>query len=808
MKRFVCIHGHFYQPPRENPWIESIETQDSAAPFHDWNDRITDECYGPNAAARILDFNGDVSLIQNNYSKISFNFGPTLLSWLETYRPTTYRLILEADLLSQKRFSGHGSAIAQVYNHLIMPLANRRDKQTQIEWGLKDFEHRFSRKAEGVWLAETAVDFETLELLVDAGVRFTLLAPRQASRIRMILNGNWQEVQDSKIDPRRPYLCKLPSGRSITLFFYDGYVAQDVAFSGLLKNGEDFANRLLRSLDEFPEHPQLAHIATDGESYGHHHRYGEMALAYALLHLEKQDDSALTIYGEFLDHFPPQFEVEIFENSSWSCVHGVERWKSDCGCCTGGNSQWNQKWRTPLRKGLDQLRDRLGEIFEKETATIFEDPWRTRDRAISIYLKKISVADFVQSESIRPLQDKELQKAIRLIEMQRQSLLMFTSCGWFFDEISGLEPIQILQYASRAIQLAEEITGESVEEILLEELALAHSNITSLGNGRSIYQLKVKPSLLDFPRIAAHAVTHTMMESMTPKQWANYPLSSKILLSKSIGKTELRFGRILIRSNTTQSEFDCLFSLVHLGDHNLTIGIREYTNAADYHEIEKKWKKRSEQGDALELIRMIDSDFSQNLYSITSLLRDTQSLLLNHALRDTFAEIEHTFESIYEENHTLLNILQKSSFVTPPMITATIDLLYNAKLQKALQFTPFQSQMIHDVMNEFLHWNPQLDTSKTHFLIRKIVSELLTQWQQNPETSAPLTQSIELLEIAEKLKVKIDFWEIQKWAYDFTAQYLSKIPSHSLNLFHQLLKNLKIAPPVGALKSSSESTPH
>ncbi len=794
MKRFVCIHGHFYQPPRENPWIESIETQDSAAPFHDWNDRITDECYGPNAAARILDLNGDVSLIQNNYSKISFNFGPTLLSWLETYRPSTYRSILEADLLSQKRFSGHGSAIAQVYNHLIMPLANRRDKQTQIEWGLKDFEHRFSRKAEGIWLAETAVDLETLELLVDAGVRFTLLAPRQASRIRLISNGDWREVQDSKIDPRRPYLCKLPSGREITLFFYDGYVAQDVAFSGLLKNGEVFANRLLNSLDGSPEEPQLAHIATDGESYGHHHRYGEMALAYALLHLEKQEDSALTIYGEFLDHFPPQFEVEIFENSSWSCVHGIDRWKSDCGCCTGGNSKWNQKWRAPLRKGLDQLRDRLSELFEKETTSIFENPWRTRDRAISIYLKKISAADFVQSESMRPLQDKEIQKAIGLIEMQRQSLLMFTSCGWFFDEISGLEPVQILQYASRAIQLAHEITGESLEGILLQELALAPSNITSLGNGENIYNLKVKPSLLDFPRIAAHVVTHTAIEAIVPHQWTIYPVSPKILLSKSLGKTEFRFGRMMIRSNTTQSEFDFIFSLIHLGDHNLTIGIKEYTNSNDYDKLEKQWKKLSEQGDSLELIRSIDSYFSKNLYSLTALLRDTQSLLLNFSLRDTFAKIEDTFQSIYQENHTLLKILQKSSFVTPPVITATIDLLYNAQLQKALQISPFQRQLIDEIISEFSHWNPKLDDAKTQYLVRNKLNGLLSQWQLDPGISTPLAESIELLQISEKLKIKIDFWEIQKWGFDFSAQHLSKIPNHSLNLFHQLLKHLKVAP--------------
>ncbi|MES2308846.1 MAG: DUF3536 domain-containing protein [Verrucomicrobiota bacterium] len=793
MRRFVCIHGHFYQPPRENPWLEAIETQDSASPFHDWNERITDECYGPNAAARLLNYEGNIETIQNNYSKISFNFGPTLLSWLETHRPSTYQSILEADFLSQKRFQGHGSAIAQVYNHLIMPLASRRDKQTQIEWGLRDFEHRFRRKAEGIWLAETAVDLETLELLVDAEIRFTILAPRQASHIRPLQEESWSDVSESRIDPRRAYLCKLPSGRTITLFFYDGQVSQDVAFAGLLKNGENFANRLLQSLDADPEHPQLAHIATDGESYGHHHRFGEMALAYALLHLEKQENTTLTIYGEFLDSHPPTYEVQIYENSAWSCVHGVERWQSDCGCCSGGHAGWNQKWRKPLREGLNQLRDRLAEIYETEAAPFFKSPWETRNRSLAIHLEKIPAAEFVKRESSRSLNDQEIQRAIKLLEIQRQSLLMFTSCGWFFDEISGIEPVQILQYAARAIQLAKELTGESLESALLEHLVVAPSNLPLLLNGEKIYQLYVKPSQLDFSRIAAHVVTHEIVEKTLPSKWFIYEVVPKTLLTKTISKTEFRFGRVFLKSTLTQESFDFIFSLVHLGDHNLTIGIAPYSTQAHYEKLERQWKEASEQGDSLQLIRNVDLEFSGHVYSLTSLLRDTQSLVLNHSLSGTFHEIEETFNSIYHQNHTLLNILQKSSFRTPPVITATINLLFNAQLQKVIQESNFNHQRANQIIDEFLHWNPKLDTAKTQFILRRTLGSFLLIWNRQPEQTHFLIQSLQLLDIVERLTLNIDFWEIQKWAFEFKLNHFIEIPFESQEQFKLLLTKLKIS---------------
>ncbi len=411
-----------------------METQDSAAPYHDWNERITAECYAPNGASRIVNHENQIIRIINNYSRISFNFGPTLLSWLEENAPRAYKHILEADRRSQLRFGGHGSAMAQVYNHIIMPLANTRDQVTQIRWGIADFESRFGRKPEGMWLAETAVDTETLELLAENGILFTVLAPSQCARVRPLADPPkrkanpgrqtrerrdanaapailWQDTPHASVDPTRPYLVRLKIGRSIAIFFYDGPRSRAIAFDGLLNSGDEFANRLMGGFRTEAPHPdgkpraQLVHVATDGESYGHHHRYGEMALSWALKQIERRGEAKLTNYGEFLEKFPPQYEAEIYENTSWSCFHGVERWRSDCGC-NGGNAGWNQKWRAPLRSALDWLRDTLAALCEKAAKEIFTDFWKARDAYIEVVLARGEVAS-------GPCQSRELRMPIR-----------------------------------------------------------------------------------------------------------------------------------------------------------------------------------------------------------------------------------------------------------------------------------------------------------------------------------------------------------------------------------------------------------
>jgi alpha-amylase/alpha-mannosidase (GH57 family) len=344
-KKYLCIHGHFYQPPRENPWLNAIEQQPSAAPYHDWNERINSDCYLPNAAARVLDNQGLVRSIVNNYRHISFNFGPTLLSWLEEHGQRTYAAILEADSDSRQRL-GYGNAIAQVYNHIIMPLATRRDKEVQVAWGISDFVMRFGRQPEGMWLAETAVDMETLEVLAAAGIRFTILAPGQAAAFREADSDTWHSTDAGRgIDPTRPYFCKLASGEEINIFFYDGPLSHAIAFEKLLENGDRFYNRILNAYAAERQWSQLLHLATDGESYGHHFQNGEMALAYCLNLAEKDAGIEVVNYATYLHNHPALTEVRIVENSAWSCAHGVGRWQEDCGCNAGSIANANQRWR-------------------------------------------------------------------------------------------------------------------------------------------------------------------------------------------------------------------------------------------------------------------------------------------------------------------------------------------------------------------------------------------------------------------------------------------------------------------------------
>ena len=497
-RRFICIHGHFYQPPRDNPWLGEIETQKAAHPFHDWNERITADCYRPNAAPRILDREGRPVSATNSYAKISFNFGPTLLSWLEKKAPDVYAAILEGDRVSAERFSGHGSAIAQAYNHVILPLASRKDKVTQVVWGIRDFERRFGRFPEGLWLPETAVDTESLEVLAEQGIRFTILAPHQADRARRIGETSWHDVSGGRVNPRRPYGVCLPSGRSIVVFFYDGPVTRAVAFEQLLGSGELLADRLLGQFDADASQTedQLVHIATDGETYGHHHRFGDMALAFALHHLETQGGVRLTNYGEYLAAHSPVDEASILESTSWSCSHGVGRWKEDCGCRTHPGT--SQEWRAPLREALDALRDALAPFFEARASELFADPWAARDDYVQVVLdhEPATCDAFLRRHARRELPGAERIAAVELLELQRYALLMFTSCGWFFDDLAGLEGRQILQYAGRAIDLAERIggSGSSFEAPFLFSLARAKSNDPERGDGRQVYEDFVRPA--------------------------------------------------------------------------------------------------------------------------------------------------------------------------------------------------------------------------------------------------------------------------------------------------------------------------
>ncbi len=490
LTRYVCVHGHFYQPPRENPFTGEVAEQPSAAPWHDWNQRITEECYAANTRAEILGEDGGVAHTINTYERISFDFGPTLLSWLEDGDPDTYQAIIAADGVSAQRFGGHGSAMAQAYNHTILPLSNHRDKVTQVRWGIADFEHRFGRRPDGMWLPETAVDTESLRILADEGIGFTILSPYQAGSVQTLDRG-WADVGGGSIDTHVPYLVELGGGRSISVLFYDGPLSREIAFNSLLDDGQHLAHRLKEAAGEPGDPPRLGHVATDGETYGHHHKHGEMALAAALEAIDADAETRLTNYPEFLAISPPRLRVAIVEDSSWSCVHGVERWRADCGCATGREPAGHQRWRAPLRSALDWLRDQLIDPFETSGGALFLEPWSARDAYISVILGG-DPGSFMAEHGRPGLDAGQEREALGLLEIQHHAMLMYTSCGWFFDDISGLEAVFVLRHAGRAVELARQVLGIDLEPELMDRLAAAPSNLDGV-DGRVVYQREVSP---------------------------------------------------------------------------------------------------------------------------------------------------------------------------------------------------------------------------------------------------------------------------------------------------------------------------
>lgn len=496
MNKFICLHGHFYQPPRENPWTGQIEAQPSANPFHDWNERVTSECYSPNGGSKVIKGETGEEKIINNYSQISFNFGPTLLNWLKDNHFQTYNNILAADEESRKNFGGFGSAIAQGYHHVILPLANERDKRTQIIWGIEDFKYHFKREPKGMWLPETAVDMQTLEMLAEHGIKYTILSPNQAKSFRPVGGGHWTGLIDSKIDTSVGYLCRLASKREINLFFYNGNLAHEVAFGKLLKKSEKFALRLIGSLDEANK-GELIHFATDGETYGHHHKFGNMALSYMINYVKDHQLARFTNYEEYLSQNPAAYEVKINENTSWSCSHGVERWRADCGCKLNTEAVTSQQWREYLREALDWLRDEIAPKFEETLARHFDDPWAIRNEYVHLMMGDHSKSpqEFLNQFSKDNLNCEQVLIIMKYLEVQKLAMMMFTSCGWFFDDISGIETVQILQYASKAIMLHYQLTGQALEEIFLEKLSLAESNAPEFENGKHVYEELVKSKI-------------------------------------------------------------------------------------------------------------------------------------------------------------------------------------------------------------------------------------------------------------------------------------------------------------------------
>jgi alpha-amylase/alpha-mannosidase (GH57 family) len=563
--RFVAIHGHFYQPPRESPWLERVEVQDSAAPFHDWNARVTAECYAPNTAARRVDAQNRILDVVDNFAALAFDVGPTLMAWLEAERPDVYRAIVAADRASHAA-RGQGNAIAQAYGHAILPLCSRRDKVTQVRWGLADFRHRFGREAHGMWLPETAADTETLEVLAEEGVRFTLLAPNQAAGVREP-GGEWRP--GAALDPRRAYRWEGSRDRELALFFYDGPLSHAVAFDGLLRSGDALATRLLAGFDETAPHPQLVQIATDGETYGHHHRFGEMALAAACARIEASGGATLTSHAAFLAAHPPTVEARVSEGSSWSCAHGVERWRGDCGCRAGRHHGWHQRWRGPLREALDWLRDSVDPLYEARAATLLKDPWAARDAYVEVLLDRTpaSVTAFLDRHALRPLDADGRVQALRCLELQRHRLLMYTSCGWFFDEISGIETVQVLRYAARTLQLARALGGDAgLEAELLRRLGAAPSNDPELRDGAGVWRRHVAPCATDLARVVAHYAIAGPTEGYgDPVEVHAFRVERRQWAKVTVGGAALSIGRVRVTARVTEESEEADVAVLDAG---------------------------------------------------------------------------------------------------------------------------------------------------------------------------------------------------------------------------------------------------
>ena len=763
MDRYICIHGHFYQPPRENSWLEEIEFQDSAYPYHDWNERITAECYAPNAASRILNFDEKIIDIINIYSKISFDFGPTLLSWMERHKPDVYKSIIEADRMSMERFSGHGSAIAHAYNHMILPLANRRDKYTQIIWGIKDFEKRFGRAPEGMWLPEAAVDTETLEILVNLGILFTVLAPRQAKKTRAKgLKAKWHDVSGEKIDPTMPYKCPLPSGRSINLFFYDGPISQDISFGGLLKNGEDFANRLLSTFDNSRKRPQIVHLATDGETFGHHHRYGDMALSYALHHIESKNLAKLTNYGEYLAKHPPEQIVEIHDNSSWSCVHGVERWRDNCGCHSGMNPGWTQTWRKPLRDALDGLRDSLSDIYTTEASKYLRRPWDVRNEYIRILLDRSrkNIDRFINENSVRQLSKDEKTIVLKLLESQRYAMLMYTSCGWFFDEVSGIETIQIIQYASKAIQYAEELSGLAVESRFLEHLKKTPSNV--FNNAAEPYDRYVKSAKTDLLRVGAHYCISSVFEDY-PEQTEIYcyTAGSEVHNKTEAGKLKLVTGKSTIKSNITWEEKTISFAVLHLGDHNINAGVSEFSGEKEFAAMQDEMKTSFEKGDIPETLRLLDNHFGEHIYSLWHLFKDEQRKVLDQILQLTYENIETSYRHIYEDNFAIMGFYHNLQQRLPRPFYSAAEYTLNTDLKKIFEEDELDIEKLNRLIEESKKWAVNLDRTTIGYIAGSWLNSVMERLSGKPDDIMIFSQIEKAMEAIGPLSISLDLWKAQ-----------------------------------------------
>ncbi|MCX8071688.1 MAG: DUF3536 domain-containing protein [Candidatus Binatia bacterium] len=759
-KRYVCIHGHFYQPPRENPWLEVIEPQDSAAPYHDWNERITAECYEPNAAARVLDERGKIATLRNNYASISFNFGPTLLSWLASYQRTLYQEIIRADREGKARY-GCGNAIAQVYGHVILPLASPRDRVTQVRWGIEDFVFRFGRRPEGMWLPETAVDEQCLQVLSDHGIRFTILAPHQARRVSYG-GGPWQDTHGEGVDPYRPYECNLGGGKSIVIFFYDGPVARGIAFEGWLQNGRALAERIIARALTMHENGIL-HVAADGETYGHHHRFGEMALAAALDSMERDPRVTLTNYAAYLRQVEVRDQVEIRPLTSWSCAHGVERWRAGCSC-HAGHPSWQHEWRAPLREALDWLKGEVDGLFEAQAALYLSDPWEARDGYIHVLLRRTAEQRewFLKQHARRSLTKDEGVRVWQLLELQRHAMLMFTSCGWFFDDPTGLETTQVLTYAARVVQLAAAL-GSNLWPAFLERLRPIRSNFTQYQDGVDIFERLVRPRMSDLRRVVAHYAMNALFDPppVVQEQYV-YRFTSKGRVFDTGGTPSFTAGQVEVLDRSTGEEQVLDYVAVHLGGHDFfcVSGAAEPARDTEWREHLLRMFRTQP---IVDLLGELQLRFVDGRFTLADMFVSERRRILAQVTGEVLARASRVYERIVSDNRRLIEFLVHYNLEIPEELRIAMRFVVQRRWEERLrEFALANAELdeVAAVVDDALRWGVELEKDMASQVLGQALAESVAcVWEETGEHCHQRARL--LLEGSQRLGVTIDLRKAQ-----------------------------------------------
>lgn len=821
---YVTVHGHFYQPPRENPYLNAIERQPGAAPFHDWNERIHHECYRPNAFARILNEHGEVMGIENNFEYMSFNIGPTLMSWLQNYDIDVYQRIIEADRKSCQRLNGHGNAIAQVYNHIIMPLASERDKLSQIRWGKADFRSRFGRDPEGMWLAEAAVDYATLEALVNEDIRFIILAPSQAERCRSIPTADetleeWHEVGGNQIDPTRPYRCYLPEEntnsqrRYIDIFFYDGPISRDMGFSDVVYNSSHFAGRVGAAVRGDRRQSQVISVATDGETFGHHKKGTEKTLAYAFTQEFPNRGWTVTNFAHYLSLNTPTWEVELKPVTAWSCAHGVDRWQDDCGC--GGAPGWHLKWRRPLRDSLNWLRDQLVEVYQEQGSKYFSDPWKTRDEYVSILLDRSpsNISSFLNRHQKHKLQASEQVDALRLLEMQRHSLLMFTSCGWFFEELSRPEGTQILRYASRAMELAAEVAGVQLEKGFLQILEKAPTNIDIFRTGADVYRQLVLPSQISFKQVAAHYAITSLFNGHKPvEKWSGlgdkndrdsqvhhkqiycYTANELDHQLQRLGSITLAVGHLKLVSEVTWESQQVAFAVLHLGGWDFHCCIQPFEGKRSYTQLKDKLLNALQQGSAAHTILVMTQLFGEESFNLQNLFAEERHRLMRLLTQETLSRVDQLYTQTYRDNYGVLMAFHRDGLEAPKELQAAAEIALEYRCMmtlRALEQDIDEPQLswnhlveLEAIANEAKHLHCNLNLPEGKQILERLSLRLL--WQLLYDASGSFEFQIQrlerLIEVEQYLNLGISLERSQELYFNcLHAEILPKTVAEILN---------------------------